>query len=372
MTLIQRLTLGVLVILNLNSAAIAQDSDNSLVQALSSGANSLNNFVFASVDLFGFEVKWIVGFLALPMILLTFYFGFINMRSFKRAFSILKGDYRDDKAPGEVTQFQALSTALSGTVGLGNIASVAAAISVGGPGAIFWMIIIGFAAMSLKFAECTLGVKYRVINEDGSVSGGPMYYLERGLKARGWGKLGKTLAWSYALLAIPSLTQIAQTNQSYEALVTITGIDSLTSQLGFGIFVALLTAVVIVGGLTSIAKVTSKLVPTMAFIYLTAALTIIIMHASAVPAAFATIFTEAFTPQAGVGGMLGVIVIAMQRAVYSTEAGLGSATMAHSPAKTGERVSEGIVALMEPFIDTIVICTIAALVIVISGAYIGG
>ncbi len=372
MTVFQRLTLSVLLVFSTNSAVTAQETENGITQALSASANALNDFVFDSVSIFGFEIKWIVAFLALPMILLTFYFGFINIRSFKRAFSILRGDYRDDKAPGEVTQFQALSTALSGTVGLGNIASVAAAISVGGPGAIFWMVLIGFAAMSLKFAECTLGVKYRVVNPDGTVSGGPMYYLERGLKARGWGKLGKTLAWSYALLALPSLTQIAQTNQSYEALVTITGVDSLTSQLGFGVFVALLTAVVIVGGLNSIAKVTSKLVPTMAFIYLSAALTIILIHASAVPAAFVTIFTEAFTPQAGAGGMLGVIVIAMQRAVYSTEAGLGSATMAHAAAKTDEPVSEGMVALMEPFIDTIIICTITALVIVITGAYIGG
>lgn len=371
MSVFHRFTLSVFLFLSLSKAANAQENDTTFTKALSAGANALSDFVFASINIYGFEVKWIVGFLALPMILLTFYFGFINIRSFKRAFHILRGDYRDSKAPGEVTQIQALATALSGTIGLGNIASVAAAISVGGPGAVFWMVIIGFLAMTLKFAECTLGVKYRVYNADGSVSGGPMYYLERGLQARGWGKLGKTLAWSYALLALPSLTQIAQTNQAYEAVITVTGHNTLTAQLGFGIFIAILTATVIVGGLNTIAKVTSRLVPAMALIYISAALFVILMHAQAIPAAFVTIFTEAFTPEAGAGGMLGVIVIAMQRAVYSTEAGLGTATMAHAAAKTHEPVSEGMVALMEPFIDTIVICTITALVIVITGSYIG-
>lgn len=355
-----------------SSAAIAQDETserNGFISMLADAIGALENFVFSTINIFGFEVEWIVAFLALPMILLTFYFGFINLTSFKRAWRIVKGDYHDESANGEVTQFQALSTALSGTVGLGNIAGVAVAISTGGPGATFWMIIIGFCAMSLKFAECTLGVKYRDVRADGTVAGGPMYYLERGLAARGWGKPGKILAWAYALLAVPTLLQVAQVNQSFEAISAVTGFDGIGAKWGFGIFIAVMTAVVIIGGIKSIASVTSKLVPAMAGIYISGALVIILGNISAVPAAFGTIFSSALSLEAGIGGMIGVIIISMQRAVYSTEAGLGSATMAHAAAKTNEPVSEGMVALMEPFIDTIVVSTMTALVIVITGVY---
>ncbi|MBL4790309.1 MAG: alanine:cation symporter family protein [Kordiimonadaceae bacterium] len=338
---------------------------------MANGIKDLENFVFSTVNVFGYDIEWIVAFLALPMILLTLYFRFINITSFKRAWQIIRGDYHDDKAPGEVTQFQALTTALSGTVGLGNIAGVAVAISTGGPGATFWMVLIGFLAMSLKFAECTLGVKYRKINEDGTVSGGPMYYLERGLAARGWGKVGKTLAWAYALIAVLTFLQIAQVNQSYEAISIATGINGSTAEWSFGIFIALATAVVIIGGIKSIAGVTSKLVPAMAAIYVTAALVIILGNISLIPSAFGTIIDSAFNPQAAVGGVIGVIIISMQRAVYSTEAGLGSATMAHAAAKTNEPVSEGMVALMEPFIDTIIVSTMTALVIVIAATNLG-
>ncbi|MBV1900856.1 MAG: alanine:cation symporter family protein, partial [Kordiimonadaceae bacterium] len=341
------------------------------VAAIISFIDALDAFVFNSIAVGGIDVKWIVAFIALPMIFLTVYFNFINLSSFKRAWRVIRGDYQDKNAPGEVTQFQALSTALSGTVGLGNIAGVAVAISVGGPGATFWMILIGFFAMSLKFAECTLGVKYRDIHEDGTVSGGPMYYLERGLAAKGWSKFGKILAWSYALLAVPTLLQVAQVNQSFEAISAVTGVHSETAKWGFGLFMALLTAIVIIGGIKSIGTVTAKLVPTMAGIYMLGALVIIIGNITAVPAAFVTIFTAAFSMKAGIGGFIGVIILSMQRAVYSTEAGLGSATMAHAAAKTNEPVSEGMVALMEPFIDTVVISTMTALVIVISGVYVG-
>ncbi|MFC3053098.1 alanine/glycine:cation symporter family protein [Kordiimonas pumila] len=331
--------------------------------------NGFGNFVFSKINLFGVHIEWIVAFLALPMILLTVYFKFINLTSFKRALNIVRGRYNDDTAPGEVTQFQALSTALSGTVGLGNIAGVAVAISIGGPGATFWMILIGFCAMSLKFAECTLGVKYRIIHPDGTVSGGPMYYLEQGLKNKGMGKLGKILAWSYAIIAIPTMAQIAQVNQSYEAVAAVTGFDSDFSKWSFGLVVTFLTVIVIFGGLKSIAKVTARLVPAMAAIYIGAALVIILGHFSHIPDAFITIFSNAFTSDAGMGGVVGSLVIAMQRAVYSTEAGIGSATIAHSAAKTHEPVSEGMVALMEPFIDTVIVCTMTALVIVITGTY---
>lgn len=370
----QRIIAAALACLVASAPSMAQDSGNErsgFVQMLADGINALGNFVFMKIPVGGLEVEWIVAFLALPMILLTIYFGFVNLTSFKRAWRIVKGDYHDPKADGEVTQFQALSTALSGTVGLGNIAGVAVAISTGGPGATFWMILIGFCAMSLKFAECTLGVKYRDVRPDGTVAGGPMYYLERGLKQRGegWGKIGKVLAWSYALLAVPTLLQVAQVNQSFEAVSVVTGLENEASRWGFGVLIAGLTAIVIIGGIKSIASVTSRLVPAMAGIYILGALVIILGNVSAVPTAFATIFNSAFTLDAGIGGLVGVIIIAMQRAVYSTEAGLGSATMAHSAAKTNEPVSEGMVALMEPFVDTVVVSTMTALVIVITGVY---
>ena len=333
--------------------------------------NGLDGIVFMSVDMFGASVKPIVIWMGAPMVLLTLYFGFVNLTSFGRAWRVARGDYHDPKADGEVTQFQALSTALSGTVGLGNIAGVAAAISIGGPGATFWMIIIGFCAMSLKFAECTLGVKYRVVHEDGTVSGGPMHYLKNGLAKRGWKRAGLILGWSYALLALPALLQVASVNQIYEAITVVTESDSTLYQWVFGVMLAALTAVVIMGGIRSIAGVTARLVPLMAFVYLSAALVIILGNIDQLPAAVATIFAGALNPEGVAGGVLGVIVIGMQRAVYSTEAGLGSATMAHAAAKTSEPMSEGMVALMEPFIDTVVVCTMTALVIVITGVYQG-
>lgn len=328
--------------------------------------NSLSGLVFYKFNIFGEPVQVIVLWMALPMVFLTFWFGFINLRSFRPAFNILRGRYHDGAAPGEVTQFQALSTAVSGTVGLGNIAGVAIAIHHGGPGAAFWMMLIGFFAMSLKFAECTLGVKYRKEHEDGTVSGGPMHYLGRGLKARGWGRIGAVLAWSYALFALPSLLQIAQVNQSYSQISAVLGIDA---PWAYGVLTAAVIGIVMMGGIRSIAKVTALLVPLMAFIYISAALFIIFYHIDAIPDAIGTILASALRPEAGIGAVVGAFVWGMRRAVYSTEAGLGSATIAHAAAKTREPVSEGLVALMEPFIDTVVISTMTALVIVVTGAY---
>ncbi len=357
--------------LAVTNTAFAQEAEDrgGFINTLSQAIFDLETFVFSKITIAGVEIAWIVAFLALPMIILTLYFAFINLTSFKRAWRIVRGDYHDDKADGEVTQFQALSTALSGTVGLGNIAGVAVAISVGGPGATFWMVLIGFMAMTLKFAECTLGVKYRDIHADGTVSGGPMYYLERGLKGHGLGRLGKILAWSYAILAIPTLMQLAQVNQSFEAIEAVTGISGEPVKWGFGLIMAAMAAIVIIGGIRSIASVTARLVPAMALIYIMAALVIILTNLPSLPAAFGTIFSSAFTLDAGIGGIVGTIIVAMQRAVYSTEAGLGSATIAHAAAKTNEPVSEGMVALMEPFIDTVIVCAMTALVIVITGVY---
>ncbi|GAB4118954.1 MAG: alanine/glycine:cation symporter family protein [Rhodothalassiaceae bacterium] len=326
----------------------------------------LSGFVFYKVSLFGEPVQLIVLWMAAPMVFLTVWLGFINVRSFRIALDILRGRYRDDSAPGEVTQFQALSTALSGTVGLGNIAGVAIAIHHGGPGAAFWMLVIGFFAMSLKFAECTLGVKYRKIHADGTVSGGPMHYLARGLKARGWKRIGAVLGWSYALFALPSLLQIAQVNQAYSQISAVLGIDA---PWAFGLLTAFVIGIVIIGGIRSIAKVTARLVPLMAILYIGASLFILGSNAAAIPDAIATILGAALRPEAGIGAVVAAFVWGMRRAVYSTEAGLGSATMAHAAARTNEPVSEGLVALMEPFVDTVVISSMTALVIVVTGAY---
>lgn len=357
----------------IEQAAAQSNNYNSSIGSAMAGiigpiGSVLASFVFKEFAFGNVMVPWIVVWIALPMFILTIYFGFINLSSFGTARKILTGRYWDENAPGEVSQFQALTTALSGTVGIGNIAGVAVAIGMGGPGATFWMIIIGLCAMSVKFAECTLGVKYREIHENGTVSGGPMYYLKHGLKNRGWPKLGVFLSFTYVALALPAILQWATVNQIHSQLSSATGLFA-GNGLGFGIALAILVGAVILGGLHSIAYVTSKLVPAMVFIYLFAALTILLSNVTMIPAAFLTIFEHAFNPQAIGGGVVGVIIIGMRRAVYSTEAGLGTSSMVHSAAKTNEPVSEGMVGLMEPFIDTVVVSTITALVIVVSGAW---
>lgn len=331
-------------------------------------SEALSSFVFYKITIAGTKVGWVVLWLGAALIYLTFYFGFINLKpaSFRQALKIVRGRYLDPTAPGEVSQLQAMSTALSGTVGIGNIAGVGVAIAWGGPGATFWLILIGLGAMSVKFAECTLGVKYREVHADGSVSGGPMYYLKHGLANRGYAKLGIVLSASYAAFGMPTILQWATVNQMFAQVKNTAGIE--TGWI-FGLVLAALTAIVIIGGIKSIARVTVLLVPLMAGIYLLAALTIILFNFTEIPGAIMTIITGAFAPDAVEGGLIGVIFIGMRRAIYSTEAGLGTSSMAHAAAKTREPVSEGLVGLMEPFIDSVIICTITALVIVISGQY---
>jgi len=330
--------------------------------------NWLASWVFATVNIGGVDLELIVLWLALPMLIFTVYMGFVNFKpsAFKHAWKIVRGDYRDDSAPGEVSQFQALTTALSGTVGLGNIGGVAIAIAMGGPGATFWMIIIGLMAMSLKFVECTLGVKYREVHADGTVSGGPMYYLKNGLAKRGLVKLGIVLSAAYAFFAVFSLLQFIQVNQAYSQFSSVTGFDN---GFAFGLTLAVLVAVIIFGGIATIGRVTEKLVPIMGGLYIVAALVIIGVHISDVPTALITIFADAFSTDSIAGGIIGSFVVGMQRAVYSTEAGLGSATIAHAAAKTREPISQGMLALMEPFIDVVIIATLTALVIVVTGTY---
>lgn len=343
--------------------------DSAISEILSPISETLSSVVFYEIPIGSTSISVIVLWLGVALIYLTVYFGFINLRaiSFRQAWKIMRGRYHDANAPGEVTQFQAMSTALSGTVGIGNIAGVGVAIAWGGPGATVWLILIGLCAMSVKFAECTLGVKYREVHEDGTVSGGPMYYLKNGLANRGYVKLGLVLSAMYAGFGIPTILQWATVNQMFLQVKNTTGFDT---GWAFGVALAAVCAAVIIGGITSIAKVTVRLVPTMAALYLLAALTIILFNVTAVPAAVMVIIKGAIAPEAVQGGIIGAIIVGMRRAIYSTEAGLGTSSMAHAAAKTREPVSEGLVGLMEPFIDSVVICTITALVIVISGQHV--
>ena len=316
-------------------------------------------------------VPFIVLWLVFGALFFTWKMKFINFRGFKHAISLVKGDYHDPENKGEVSHFQALTTALSGTVGLGNIAGVAIAISLGGPGATFWMIVAGLIGMSSKFVECTLGVKYRKIDENGVVSGGPMYYLKDGLAKRNLPNLGKFLAVLFAILCVGGSIgggNMFQANQAFAAFKTVIPAMSNFGPV-FGLFLAIMVGFVIIGGIKSIAKVTEKIVPFMAAIYVGAALIIIGYHITDLGMVFGKIINGAFSPEAGLGGFIGVLIIGFKRAAFSNEAGVGSASIAHSAAKTKEPVSEGMVALLEPFIDTIVICTMTAIVIIITGTY---
>ncbi len=350
--------------------------DNAIESFLLPITDAIAKAVFSAVTIGGAEVPLILGWLIAIALFCTFYFRFINFRGFLLGFRLIRGDYSDGKAVGETTHFQALATALSGTVGLGNIAGVALAIYLGGPGAAFWMIVAGILGMASKFCECTLGVKYRQINADGTISGGPMYYLSRGI-AEEYPKLaplGKALGFLFALFCIGGAIgagNLFQSNGIMQALIVITGGEAVSPfrDYGwlFGLVLALLVGIVIVGGMKRIASVTDKLVPLMAVIYLLGGMFVIAMNIENLPNAIMTIINGAFTPQGVAGGAVGVLLIGFRRAAFSNEAGIGTAAIAHSTVKTNYPVTEGLVATWEPFIDTVVICTMSALVIVISG-----
>ena len=305
----------------------------------------------------------------------TLYFGFPNFRYFTIAINVVRGKYDEiekdesNSKDGEVSHFQALATAVSGTVGNGNIAGVALAIALGGPGATFWMIICGLIGMSSKFVECTLGVKYRDVGEDGTIYGGPMYYLTKGLKERGFTFLGKVAAVFFAIFCIGGSFgggNAAQSNQATIVLKQLLGLDSTSAGAMIGLVLAILVGIIIIGGIKRIASVTEKIVPFMALLYMIACLYIISVNFTLVDDAIALIIKEAFNPTAiGVGGFIGVLMVGFKRAAFSNEAGVGSASIAHSAVKTKYAASEGLVALLEPFIDTVVICTMTALVIII-------
>jgi len=327
-------------------------------------------------------VLWLI----LGAVYFTFRMGFINLRGFKHAIKLVQGKYDKPEDEGEVSHFQALASALSATVGLGNIAGVAIAIAVGGPGATFWLIVAGFFGMTAKFVECTLGQKYRQVRSDGSVMGGAMYYLSAGLAEKKLGGLGKVLAVFFAIICIGASFGGGNTFQVNQSLNALKGtvpfladnaepiIGAFATTAGpntwiYGLVMAILVGIVILGGIQRIAATAEKIVPVMCLVYVVAAMFVILSNISAIPAAVETILSSAFGPDAMYGGFLGVLVVGFQRAAFSNEAGIGSAAIAHSAAKTEYPVQEGIVALLEPFIDTIIVCTMTALVIVITGAY---
>ena len=357
----------------LAAAQQAEGLDKSINEAISPISNFIAGVMFYSVPIGGTAFPLIVGWLIVAAVVFTVYFGVVQLRKFGHAVSLVKGDYADPKDAGEVSHFQALATALSGTVGLGNIAGVAVAVSLGGPGATFWMILAGLLGMASKFTECTLGVKFRNEYADGTVSGGPMYYLSKGLAQRGNPGLGRVLAAIFAVCCIGGAVgggNMFQANQAFQQVVNVTGgAGSFMADKGwlFGLVLALIVGAVIIGGIKSIARVTEKVVPFMALIYLTAGVVIIFANVDKIGWAFGQIIDGAFRAEGVAGGVVGALIQGFKRAAFSNEAGIGSAAIAHSAVRTKEPVTEGYVSLLEPFIDTVVICTMTALVITISG-----
>ena len=358
------------------AAHAAGGVDQQIATAFQPIADAVAGFVFAAVQIGSASVPWILFWLITAGIFCTLYFRFINVRGMAQGMRIIRGDYEDPNHSGDTTHFQALATALSGTVGLGNIAGVAVAVTVGGPGAALWMIIAAFLGMATKFCECTLAVKYRHERPDGSVSGGPMYYLSRGIAANypALAPLGRALGFSFAVLCVFGTIgsgNFFQVNNAYQQVLLITGgEDSMLAGRAwlFGVGMALATGAVVLGGIGRIAKVTDKLVPLMAAVYLLAGLVVIGVNAEHITDAITQIVVGAFSPEGVQGGMIGVLLQGFRRAAFSNEAGIGSAPIAHASVKTSEPMTEGLVALWEPFIDTVIICTMTALVIVISGA----
>ena len=366
--------------------------DQKIDAAFQPVSDFFSNLIFFTIPIAGIDVPFVLLLLVGSALFFTIYFKFPNIFHFKTAINVVRGKYdeldqheagdpalaiggdikgtiKDESTEGEVTHFQALATAVSGTVGNGNIAGVALAIALGGPGATFWMVVCGFLGMSTKFVECTLGVQYRDVGEDGTVYGGPMYYISKGLKERGFETFGKIVAVIFAIFCIGGSFgggNAAQSNQATVVLKELMGLESSGAGFWIGVVMAIVVGVIIIGGIKRIASVTEKVVPFMAVLYLLACLYILGANFSLIDDAFSLIFREAFNPTAiGVGGVIGVLLVGFKRAAFSNEAGAGSASIAHSAVKTKYSASEGLVALLEPFIDTVVICTMTALVIII-------
>lgn len=355
------------------TAALAADEavGNPFLKSIDNGFTQITKVIsdvlFFSIAGFPLIVLWLIC----GAIFFTIRMGFVNFRMFGHAIDIVRGKHDDPNAPGEVSHFQALAAALSATVGLGNIAGVAIAVSVGGPGASLWMTLAGLLGMTSKFVEATLGQKYRIIKPDGRIVGGPMYYLSKGLGEIGFRPLGKVLAIFFAVFCILGAfggANMFQANQSYGAVKEVFPFFE-TYNWAYGLILAFLVALVIIGGIRRIGQVAGTIVPVMCIIYIVAATWILLTNFTAIPNAVVTIFREAFTPSAVEGGIIGVIVQGLRRSAFSNEAGIGSAAIAHSAAKTDKPIKEGLVALLEPFIDTVVICNMTALVIIITGVY---
>ncbi|QTD56624.1 alanine/glycine:cation symporter family protein [Parasphingorhabdus cellanae] len=343
-----------------------------MIDFLSDIIGKVATLVFSKIPFFGAEIPWIVLWLAIPMLLFTLWMGFLNIRALPLSIRILRGKYDEPDAPGTISQFSALTTALSGTVGLGNIAGVAIAIATGGPGAAFWMFIIGFFAMTLKCVEVTLSLMFREVDPSGAVRGGPMYNLKNGFKQKGWPKLGLVLGGIYAVLVMFIAIPMVQVNQSLATVSEVSGFRSnFDNNLTFGVIMAFFVGLVVIGGVKWLGRVTSIMVPLMALVYLSGVLTIIAFNFAQIPDAIALIIRDAFSGQAAGGGLIGAFIIGMQRAVYSSEAGVGSAAIAHSQARTKEPASEGLVALLEPMLDTVIICSLGAIAIVLAGTWQG-
>jgi len=346
-------------------------------------ADAVNDGFGSVVGALGGFLFWSPPFVPIPLIVMvlvfgagfyTVFHGFMNFRGFKHAIDVTRGKYDNPDDPGEISHFQALTAALSATVGLGNIAGVAVAVGLGGPGAVFWMMVFGLVGMSAKLHECTLAQIYRRIEPDGTVNGGPMYYLEVGLAQGGMAALGKALAVIFAVFCVLGSVgggNMFQANQAYAAIATqIDFGNSAAIPWVFGFVLAFLVGLVIIGGIKSIGRVTERIIPLMVVIYLVAGAVVIVTHLDGVPRAFSLIFTEAFSPDAFFyGGFIAVLVQGVRRAVFSNEAGIGSAAIAHSAAKTDEPVREGMVAMLGPFIDTVVICAMTATLLIVSGAH---
>jgi len=373
--------------------ALAQEKglDEKVNDAFMPFASWWEGFVLTSIQVGEYNIPIVLILLICGATFFTIYFKFPSISQFPLAINTVRGKYdeldhhgvektdlnvadgdlpgtiKDESQEGEVSHFQALATAVSGTVGLGNIAGVAVAIALGGPGATFWMVVCGLIGMSTKFVECTLGVKYRDVDESGTVYGGPMYYLSKGLDQMGFKVFGKILGVVFAILCVGASFgggNAFQSNQAAVQLTTMFDLQGGATGVIIGVVLAILVGVVIIGGIKKIASVTEKIVPFMAGTYVLASLVIIFSNIQYVGAAFTMIFEGAFTPAAGIGGVVGVIIVGFQRAAFSNEAGAGSAAIAHSAVKTKYAASEGVVALLEPFIDTVVICTMTALVII--------
>lgn len=344
------------------SASFAESID----RALTPLSDFVSSIIFFSIDIAGVSLPIVVVWLITAATVLTFSLRFINLRGFRHSWRLLFRRRDEHEGEGEISHFEALSSAISGTVGLGNIASVPVAIALGGPGAVFWMILAGFLGMTSKFAECSLAVKYRRFAPDGRTIGGPMYYIEAVFERRGLKTLGRAAAIFFAVMAMGASVSIFQVNQSHAQFANVTGV---AAPVTFGAIMASAVAFVILGGIRRIGRVAGVLVPLMGALYLGAGLTIIAMNITALPDAVATIFKSAFGLEAAGGGLVGALINGIRRATYSNEAGVGSAAIAHAAVKTKEPLTEGYVALLEPFIDTIVVCSITALVVIITGAY---